>query len=485
MSGTGSVQIASYDLVVPPDATGPAKGDVSHAGQPLSESILASNVLWFCRLRWIVVGTLVSLGILGQIDELTGWFGLRPPGLWPFVAAGFLVLCNTAYLIEAHYRKYSDRPSTSVANLRVQIILDLLVLTVVVHFLGSIQTYMPFTYLFHIVLACVFLSVRQSLVVVLVAIAMLGACIGAESYGFIDTVSIFADPQPQAESAVQTAVHALRFPEAVGIWFVVWYLVSHLSRIVRARDIELAETNRRLVAAQADRSRHMLTMTHQLKAPFAAIYANIQLLLKGYAGPLSDEAHQIAEKIAARSRRLAIEIKEMLQLANLGSAGQASPAIVDLDLPELLNWCIDQVRPLAQERNVRIDAEVLPARIRGVEDYLKMLFDNLLANAVVYSYPGGRVQVQCCLASPTMMIVAVRDEGIGIPAEKLPHIFDEHYRTKEAVQHNKESSGLGLAIVRQVAQFHKISLNVQSQPAAGTTFTLWLPCEMEPCQGSS
>ncbi len=485
MSEPETIQVASFDLVVPPEATSPPVGVVSLAGRHLSESILASNVLWFCRLRWIVVASLLGLGVLRQFDELIKRFELRSPGLWPFAAAGILALANAAYLIDAHGRSSSGKPKSSVINLWAQIVLDLLVLTVVVHFLGSVQTYMPFTYLFHIVLACVFLSVRQSLVIVMLASVMLGTCVAAESYGFIDTVSIFADPQPIADSPGQTAVHALKFPEAIGIWFVVWYLVSHLTRIVRAREIELAETNDRLVAAQAERSRHMLTMTHQLKAPFAAIYANIQLLLKGYAGPLPDEAMQIAEKIAARSRRLATEIKEMLQLANLGSTGQASPTIVDMDISELLNWCIDQVRPLAQERGVEIDVEVLPARIRGVEDYLKMLFDNLLSNAVAYSHPGGRVEVKCRLASSTMMIVAVRDEGIGIPAEKLPNIFDEHYRTKEAVQHNKESSGLGLAIVKNVAQFHRICLNVQSQPGKGTTFTLWFPCEPKSALGSS
>ena len=106
-----------------------------------------------------------------------------------------------------------------------------------------------------------------------------------------------------------------------------------------------------------------------------------------------------------------------------------------------------------------------------------MLFDNLLSNAVAYSHRGGRVDVQCRLDTPTMMTVTVRDEGIGIPAEKLPFIFDEHYRTKEAVRHNKESSGLGLAIVKHVAQFHRINLNVQSLPGKGTTFTIWFPCE--------
>ena len=60
--------------------------------------------------------------------------------------------------------------------------------------------------------------------------------------------------------------------------------------------------------------------------------------------------------------------------------------------------------------------------------------------------------------------------------EKLPHIFDEHYRTKEAVHHNKESSGLGLAIVKHVTELHGIRLQVQSQPGAGTTFRLWFSC---------
>ena len=71
--------------------------------------------------------------------------------------------------------------------------------------------------------------------------------------------------------------------------------------------------------------------------------------------------------------------------------------------------------------------------------------------------------------------VVVRDRGIGIPAEKLPRIFDDYFRTNEAVAHNKASTGLGLAIVRQAALAGQIGVHVESAPAQGTVFSLDFP----------
>ena len=72
-------------------------------------------------------------------------------------------------------------------------------------------------------------------------------------------------------------------------------------------------------------------------------------------------------------------------------------------------------------------------------------------------------------------VVTVEDSGIGIPAAKLPQIFDDYYRTAEAVKHNKASTGLGLAIVRQVAMAGKVGVRVESAPQQGTRFTLDFP----------
>jgi signal transduction histidine kinase len=102
-----------------------------------------------------------------------------------------------------------------------------------------------------------------------------------------------------------------------------------------------------------------------------------------------------------------------------------------------------------------------------------MLFSNLLANAVLYSYEGGRVRVWCLDGHGP--IATVEDHGIGIAPDKLPHIFDEYYRTDEAVRHNKASTGLGLTIVRQVAQTHRIRVRVESSPGVGTKFIVRFP----------
>ncbi len=475
MATDGSTLEARYELPlreVSADAAGGARAAAGSFRRSLPEPLLVRNVVWFCRLRWIIIAVLMAFGILGLSDKMMQQVGLRPPGNWPLVTAGVLTLCNALFLIHASLLGSPSRRDGTKINLWAQIVLDLVILTVVVHFLGSVRTYVPFTYLFHIVLACVFFSRSQSLVVTAIASLLFAACTTAEHLGITTRASIFADATLRQRMALSFEMSLLNYFSAICIWLAVWYLASRLSMMLRQRDSELADTNRRLVAAQEERSRHMLTTTHQLKAPFAAIHANAQLLVKGHCGVLPDEALEVVRRIVARCHRLAGEIQEMLQLANLSSNSQHRLRPAELDLLQVLRWCVEQIEPLAQERGIALDVDIQPARAAGVEDHLKMLFGNLLSNAVIYSYKGGRIRVRCSYDQLAGAVVTIGDEGIGIPAEKLFHIFEEHYRTKEAVRHNKESSGLGLAIVRQVVEHHRIRLRVTSRPGAGTKFEL-------------
>ena len=99
---------------------------------------------------------------------------------------------------------------------------------------------------------------------------------------------------------------------------------------------------------------------------------------------------------------------------------------------------------------------------------------NLPDNAIKYSEHDSCITVGVN-AQTNAIQVSVRDEGIGISPEKLPRIFEEHYRAKEAVQHNKESSGLGLSIVKHVAEIYRIHIHVESCVGSGTTFELTFP----------
>ena len=466
-----SIQATAYELLLPQEI--PANPEAKGSERPFLESLLVHNVSWFCQFRWLVIAILFSYGVVGLFPRLIDPFGIRAPGVWPFTTAAVLVISNLAFLYLARTR---TSPAQIMTNLWGQITVDLVILSGVVYFVGSLETNIAFTYLFHIVLSCVFFSGRQSLIVTVMAIGMFATCIMAEYVlKILPSMSIFAGSFREAYTSPILTMLAFNFFLTIGIWLVVWYLASHLSLMVRKSDFELAETNRRLVAAFEERSRHMLTTTHQLKAPFAAIYSNTQLLLQGYCGEIPDESLKVIKRISLRCRRLTAEIQEMLQLANLSSTSLESFDRIRMDSTELLEWCISQVEIVAKEGNIAIKTDIQPVAMLGAEDHLKMLFANLLSNAVIYSHRKGQVSISCKPGPNLEPIVVIEDNGIGIPADKLPCIFEEHYRTKEAVQHNKESSGLGLAIVKYVAEMYGIRIRVESRPGFGTKFELRFP----------
>jgi signal transduction histidine kinase len=478
-----SIQAAAYELSLPQHHKAflsgeiPVNPEAKGFERPFSESLLMHNVSWFCQFRWLVIATLGFYGIVGLFPRLIDLVGMRPPGVWPFITSAVLVLSNLTFLYLARTRTSGTQ---IMSNLWGQITVDLVILTGVVYFVGSLETNIAFTYLFHIVLSCVFFSRRQSLIVTAMAIGMFAACTMAEYVlKILPPMSIFSGTFGEEYTSPMLIMLVFNFFLTIGIWLVVWYLASHLSLMVRRRDFELAETNRRLVAAYEERSRHMLTTTHQLKAPFAAIYSNAQLLLQGYCGEMSEEALEVVERILLRCRRLTAEIQEMLQLANLSSTARESLPQIRMVSTELLEWCISQVESVAQERGIVFKTDIRPVSLLGAEDHFKMLFVNLLSNAVIYSKRNGQVNVSCKPGPNLEPVVVIEDNGIGIPADKLPRIFEEHYRTKEAVQHNKESSGLGLAIVKHVAEMYSIRIRVESRPGFGTKFELKFPPSRE------
>jgi signal transduction histidine kinase len=467
----------AYDLPLARSAPGPSASAASDAAAPWREALLIGNMLWFLRLRWIAIAALAAFGGAGLASPgLLRALGLRPQADWPFLAAGLLLLANLVFLGHARLIVRNPLRRWATWNLSAQIVVDLLVLTMVVHFVGSLETPTAFLYLAHVVLACIFFSRRQSLIVAAIAGALYAACIGMERLHIIETPGIYLDPLLREVLTGDPAFPWLTLLSALGVYFVVWFLASHLSEIVQGQELDLAEANRRLTVAQREKTRHMLRTTHELKAPFAAIAANAQLLLKGHCGILSEQAAEVVSRIAARCRRLAVEIQEMLQLANLQSA-EEQPAPARLDLAETVRWAVARVGAVAQERRVIVEESLAPAVVVAVEDHIKMLLANIIANAVVYSTEGGIVRVRCSGGAAHGPVVTVEDEGIGIPAEKLPRIFDDYYRTEEAVRHNKDSTGLGLAIVRHVATSHQIRVRVESAPGRGTMVTLRFPAE--------
>jgi signal transduction histidine kinase len=466
-----------FELTPLGERSAPAVRGAQAAVANLPEDFLERNVLWFCHFRWVVIGMLLILGVLSLIPGLLPGLGVCVRGAWPFSIAAVLLLTNLLFLAHGRRLVRQEPDDGAVRNLWAQILTDLTVLTAVVHHLGSLETYVAFAYLFHIVLACIFFSRAASFIVLAVACVLYVTCVVLESTGVLPVSGIYAVSHLRDHIDQTPGVALTSVGWAVFTWAIVWYLTSHLSAMVRERDRELAEKNERLLAAQEERRNHMLQTTHELKAPFSAIHANVQLLTKGHCGDLPDEALDVLARIKARCERLANEIQEMLQLANLHSSVQGPPEMARLDIAEVVRACLSQVEPQAQVREVTVEAAVESATVLAAKDHVNMLIRNVIVNAVNYSHRGGQVRVTCRPVDGSGAEVVVEDEGIGIPPDKLPHIFDPYYRTSQAARHNAESTGLGLAIVRHIAETHGLHVRVESQEDKGTRFTVRFPTE--------
>jgi signal transduction histidine kinase len=436
----------------------------------LFNDLLVEHIFWYCRFRWIVISVLLVFGSLSFIDDLFNYLDLRSDLYWPFGIAGIAVLLNLLFMSHASGATRTIAARELSVNMWTQILLDLIILTMVVHFVGCIDTAISFAFLFHIVLSCIFFSRSQSFKVTLFSSALFLICLTLDYTGVVPPSSIFRI-RPATPDLNIVIIHATMI---LSIWFVVWYLVSYISNLVRERDYELCTTNQRLKEAQEEKTKHLLRLTHELKAPFAAIDANIQLIQKGHCGVLPQKALELLERIAARSRKLGEVIQAMLQLENVQKMASETPHIESLDIAEIIRWCLAQVQPTAEKRGVRLEVCLQPLRVNANEDCMKMLFCNIISNAILYSHPDSHVTVECRAGNPHTMVI-VEDHGIGISPDKIGKIFDEYYRTDEAVMHNKNSNGLGLAIVKHVAQIHRLSIRVSSELKVGTKFEIMFP----------
>jgi two-component system phosphate regulon sensor histidine kinase PhoR len=336
---------------------------------------------------------------------------------------------------------------------------------VVVHFLGSSGGFAPFMYLFHIVLACIFFPYGRSLLVVCAALGMYLALLVLEE-------ATLSGPRSS-----ETAVLAWQWLSVAFVSGTVWFLASRLSNALRLRDRELVAVNRRLESALEERTAHLLRTTHQLKAPFAAIHANTQLLLDGTCGSLPAPATTVIRQIAARCEMLSRGITAMLQMANLRSTAQARPEPAEVDLDQLIHACVAAVKPFAARRAIEVDEDLRPARTRVAPDLARLILENIISNAITYSHDGQRVGVSLRQRPGGGSVVLVRDRGIGIVSEKLPRVFEDYYRTREGARHNNSSTGLGLAIVHQSALASGVGVRVRSAPDHGTEFSLTFPSE--------
>jgi two-component system phosphate regulon sensor histidine kinase PhoR len=447
----------------------------------MSDATLARNAAWYVRLRWIAI-VLLALYYGGCLILSRNSFfsGIRNQGAWPIFLALSLACANAAFFAAAQNINLK-KIFPPVAQLWSQIAVDLAGIIVVVHFCGSVGTPAPFLYVLHIALACIFFSTKTSIFVPIVASLLYCGCAGLEFLGLLAPQSLFTaiGVIPVKYSSAEPTL-ILYVAAVVVIFFLLWYMVSRLSKIIRVRERQLIAANEETRRTQREKEKYSIQMTHQLKSPLDAIRSNISLLLyykQHKRQELPVEALELLHRIDIRAKGMTNLIVDVLNLSRLNTPLEKA-ICQPVEISALVNETVDAMKAGADNRGISIETDNENVTIVGIADHFKMLVENLIANAIIYSYDGGVVRVSCRKDPFTgQATLSVADKGIGIPEDKMPHMFDEYFRTKEAITHNSASTGIGLAIVKKVAQTYGVRLVVDSRLTQGTIVSAVFPAQ--------
>ena len=230
-----------------------------------------------------------------------------------------------------------------------------------------------------------------------------------------------------------------------------------------------AEELRRLSALRAD---FVSLVSHELRAPMASVIGCAQTLRQRWRELAPDQRESFLALIEGETARLATLIGDVLDTSRI-EAGTFPFTFGQVDLDELVREASEVVRLGQEEVGLRLSVASGIPPVRGDRERLRQLLLNLLTNAVKYTVAGDEVEVSA--ANPDGAVtVSVTDHGPGIPREEQRLIFEKFGRVNQGGK-AKPGAGLGLFIARSIAEAHGGSLEVESEPGAGATFTLRLP----------
>jgi signal transduction histidine kinase len=231
-------------------------------------------------------------------------------------------------------------------------------------------------------------------------------------------------------------------------------------------------TQAALEEVERARSASIRRVAHELRAPVAAIRSFMALILQGYTTP--DKAREWQQRTADRADDLLRLIDDVLNLARLQDPRlEITPEVVSVEA--VLKDVVGLHAPEAAAKGIWLKVETRPCGSIVADGlHIKQLWTNLISNAIKYTPQGGQVIVGL-FPEHQFIVGVVKDNGIGIAKEDLPHLFEEFFRTEQAKAFTQHGTGLGLSIVWQIVHQYGGDITVESQLGRGTQFTFRLP----------
>jgi heavy metal sensor kinase len=298
--------------------------------------------------------------------------------------------------------------------------------------------------------------------VILLALALAVMVLVATIGGYLLVRRSLAPVEKIASSAEQITLHNLRdrLP------------IAETGDELQRLSISLNNMIARLDDAFQHNRRFIADASHELRTPLTIIRGELESIVdrSSHAPEVQETAASILEEV----ERLARIVEGLFAMSRL-DAGEAQKECVPFDLADLAASTADQMCLLAEDKNISI-ATSSPARvvIEGDRARMKQVVVNLLDNAIKYTPSGGSIRISV-KATGNKAVLEVEDNGVGIPADARPHIFERFFRVDKARSREMGGAGLGLSIVKSICTAHGGRVDFSSTEGRGSSFRVELP----------
>ena len=427
--------------------------------------------LWLIRLRWLgVLGIVLVTFVSSRILEIS----VREYSLY-IVSAAFLMLNILHRLWLMNIMRPKDRdpgwPLRLLTNF--QISTDFIVLTLLLHFSGGIENPFIVYFIFHMIMASIVLSPRESylqasfawsLVILLATLEYLSIIQHHPLNGFV-TPGLF-------ESRIYLFGTGLVF---ISTSFLVVYITNSIMMRSRRHEEAYLKANRELEKKDEIKNEYVLRITHDIKGHLAAIQSSLDVLHRKPEGSIRQDCKEFLEIASLRTTTLIKFVKDLLYITQLKLSNEFRTSHFSIR-DSILKIVADLESP-AKEKSIRINVEIddLVDRIWGFQLSIEELITNLLANAIKYSDHDSVVDL-IVKAGQKYVRVEILDQGPGIPANEHELVFEEFYRGS-ITRASSDGTGLGLAISKKIVQTHGGRIWIESSEGAGSKFCFTLPLD--------
>lgn len=424
---------------------------------------LRSQVGWFNRLRLLVAASVVWLTALA-----THGLGLVDDPCPLYTLAGLILVVDAGYLLV--FPRLQGWPVHRVRrHVYLQIGVDLLILTALLHFTGGITNPLALFFLFHAFIAALVLSVTAAVLVAVSSLLLLVMLGFAERLGWL------------THHPLHLGLADLQHIEPLGFWllvfaygatlaFSIYFIAAVLDRL-RNNERQLVRLGGHLAMSEKLASVGTLAagVSHEINNPIGVITNKVQILrYRVQDGDTKDKLLAELDVIEKHARRIA-QITAGLLTFSREQPFELRP----LDVAALLREAADLVRVPFRAAQVELSCDAVPLPgidVRGSANHLLQVLINILLNAKDASSPGAAVHLDDVVEGDEVLI-RIHDRGCGIPPEHLAKVFDPFFTTKDV----DKGTGLGLAISHGIVERHRGRIEIDSEVGRGTTFRIALP----------